>query len=397
MINKIISFAVVLFLFLGCKKKETNLPAVMEKPRIEISSINISEGETNETSISVKLTGKLGAPSLVAYEMVSGTANEGEDYENVTGVLTFSDDETSHNQSILLQILDDEIYEEEEYFEIHFTSDTLVNLSNDKVIITISDNDIQLTDNDLPGYVTPMEYEGWTFFWGDEFGGDVLNLDNWTQANSGNWYNNELQYYKPENSVVENGLLTITAKPESIDNHNYTSSRMWSQHKAFFKYGRIDIRAKLPYSQGLWPALWMMGENKDVVGWPQCGEIDIMELRGNTPYRVTSTIHYKNSSGNHQYPPSYKYDLDSGNFNDEFHVFSMIWDEDKIQFFVDDNLFNTIIYSSLSYFNNDNPFFKDFYVLMNVAVGGDFGGDPDATTIWPQQMDVDYVRVFQKE
>jgi beta-glucanase (GH16 family) len=256
---------------------------------------------------------------------------------------------------------------------------------------------VQFTDNDFPGYATPMEYEGWNLFWADEFGGNELNLENWTQANSGNWYNNELQYYKPENSVVGNGLLTITAKPEIIANHYYTSSRIWTHHKIFFKYGRIDIRAKLPYSKGLWPALWVMGENRDVVDWAQCGEIDIMELRGHTPNIISSTIHYKNSVGNPQNFPAKKHELSTGDYSDEFHVFSMIWDEYKIQFFVDDNLYNTVFHPKFNYYKNDNPFLKEFYILMNVAIGGNFGGNPDATTIWPQKKDVDYVSIFQKD
>ncbi|HFA47720.1 MAG TPA: glycosyl hydrolase family protein [Bacteroidetes bacterium] len=394
--NKFQFILLLLFLFSACKKKNVIPPTVVAKPKIEISDITFSEGDNNETLINVSLTGTLEALSFVEYNTVAGTAKEGEDFEPVSGVLAFTKDETSHNQKIFIEILDDDKFEEEEFFEIHFTADTLVNLMTDKITVTILDNDVQLTDNDFPGYATPMEYEGWNLFWSDEFGGNELDLNNWIQADRGNWFNNELQYYSPNNTEVGNGIMTITAKPEIIDNHNYTSSRMWSHHKIFFKYGRIDIRAKLPYSQGLWPALWMMGENRDTVGWPQCGEIDIMELRGNTPNTVSSTVHFKNQGGDHYNPPAKRYELNSGDFSDEFHVFSMIWDEHKIEFLVDDNLYNSISHTSIYYYNNDNPFLKNFYVLMNVAVGGNFGGDPDATTVWPQTMKVDYVRVFQK-
>jgi beta-glucanase (GH16 family) len=172
---------------------------------------------------------------------------------------------------------------------------------------------------------------------------------------------------------------------------------MTSEHKVFFNYGRIDIRAKLPFSQGLWPALWMMGENRDVVGWSECGEIDIMELRGHTPNQISSTIHFKNSAGSHQFPTSKKKKLSFGDYSDEFHVISMEWDEYKIQFFVDDQRYSTIFHNNFSHYNDSNPFRKEFYILMNVAVGGDFGGNPNNSTIWPQTMEVDYVRVYQKQ
>ena len=387
----------LIFVLSCCKSNNSSIPVVAVKTTIEINDTTFSEGTANFASLNVSFIGIPNIPIFVEYETVQATAREGEDFEPALGILVFSEDEASHNQNIFIEIIDDDKYEEEEFFEIRFTTDTLVYLINEKVKIKIIDNDVRLTDNDFPGYATPMEYEGWNLFWADEFGGNELNLENWTQANRGNWYNNELQYYKPENTVVENGLLTITAKPETINNHNYSSSRMWSEHKAFFKYGRIDIRAKLPFSQGLWPALWMMGENKYEVGWPECGEIDIMELRGAIPNTVGATVHYRNAAGNHQYVVTNKYTLSNGVFSDEFHVFTMIWDEHKIKYFVDDNHYITIFFSSLSFNNNNNPFLEDFYVLMNVAVGGNYGGDPDATTVWPQTMEVDYVRVFQKE
>lgn len=387
----------IIFVFFGCEAKNTSIPVVAVKTKIEINDSTFTEGAANYASLNVSLTGMPITPIYVEYETVPATAGQGEDFETTSGILVFSGEEASHSQNIFIEIMDDDKYEEEEFFEIHFTADTLVYLNNEKVKITILDNDVQLTDNDFPGYATPMEYKGWNFFWADEFGGNELNLENWTQANRGNWYNNELQYYKPENTGVENGLLTITAKPELIYNHNYSSSRIWSEHNVFFKYGRIDIRAKLPFSQGLWPALWMMGENKDEVGWPECGEIDIMELRGAIPNVVGATVHYRNAAGNHQYVVTNKYTLSNGDFSDEFHVFTMIWDEHKIKFFVDDNPYVTIFFSSLNFNNNNNPFLKDFFILMNVAVGGNYGGNPDATTIWPQKMEVDYVRIFQKK
>lgn len=395
-------FILISLLFFGCKNNNLDFPVATSNPKIEIVRDTFTEGEVNYASVNVSLKGMPETPFLVEYETIPVTAREGEDFEPASGILAFSEEVASHIQNIFIEILDDNKYEEEEYFEIHFAADTLVNLGNEKVEIIILDNDVQLTDNDFPGYATPMEYDGWNLFWADEFGGETLNLDNWTPIvgngcpNLCGFGNNEKQYYRVENMEVSNGLLAIHARKEDFQNNHYTSSRITTVDKVFFKFGRIDIRAKLPYSQGLWPALWMMGQNRNTAGWPTCGETDVMELRGAIPNTVGATLHYKNSAGKHQYVTTDKYILSNGDFSDEFHVFSMIWNEHKIEFFVDDNHFITIYFSSLNFNNSDNPFLKDFFILMNVAVGGNYGGDPDATTVWPQKMEVDYVRIFQK-
>lgn len=261
----------------------------------------------------------------------------------------------------------------------------------------------QHTDNSYRGYVTPRSYEGWELFWADEFDGNELDKTSWTPV-IGNgcpelcgFGNKELQYYTEENLTIDNGLLTIEAREETIDTNHYTSSRIMTRDKVHFTYGRIDIRAKLPYSQGLWPALWMLGQNHMEVKWPHCGEIDIMELRGSIPNKVGANIHYANRKGWHQSVNASYHMLEEGNYSDEFHVFTMIWDEDKAEFFVDDVLFKTVNLHELNIVNKENAFHKPFYLLFNVAVGGHYGGNPDETTIWPQRMEVDYVRVFQKK
>ncbi|HNE29984.1 MAG TPA: glycoside hydrolase family 16 protein, partial [Saprospiraceae bacterium] len=163
--------------------------------------------------------------------------------------------------------------------------------------------------------------------------------------------------------------------------------------KKQFKFGRVDIRAALPEGKGLWPALWMLGSNIDAVGWPACGEIDIMELAGDIPNRVVGTVHYGANTSQHQYNPMSKYLSGNANFQDEFHVFSIIWEADKIQFLVDDELYHTITPASLN--GASYPFNKNFFFIFNVAVGGNFPGNPDSSTPFPQRMIVDYIRVFQ--
>jgi beta-glucanase (GH16 family) len=245
------------------------------------------------------------------------------------------------------------------------------------------------------GYYTPGEYPSMKLAWGDEFDGTALNSASWTHE-IGNgcsvgicgWGNNESQVYtdKAENLIVDNGKLVITARQEV--GGGYTSARIKTENKRELKFGRIDVRAKLPKGQGLWPAIWMLGENIDIVGWPTCGEIDIMELRGGSPATVDGTVHY-NSDG-------YKYNsssttLSSGDFSEKFHVFSIVWDLNTITWYVDNKEFKR--------FNNSNiaswPFNKPFFFIMNVAVGGNYGGPPNGTTVFPQQMTVDYIRVFQ--
>ena len=190
----------------------------------------------------------------------------------------------------------------------------------------------------------------------------------------------------------KDGYLIITAKQENFGGQNYTSSRIKTQGIESFQYGRIDIRAALPNGQGIWPALWMLGDNISTASWPGCGEIDIMELIGGNGYNdrtVYGTIHWDDnghaSYGGHNSLPS------GTMFSDEFHVFSIIWTSTSIKWLRDDIQYHEadITSSSLSEFH------QNFFFIFNVAVGGNWPGSPDGTTIFPQKMIVDYVRVFQ--
>ena len=241
------------------------------------------------------------------------------------------------------------------------------------------------------GYTTPLNYPNYTLTWQDEFNGTILSSD-WTHEignGSWGWGNNELQYYRQQNTSLENGYLTIRAKQEYYGGFNYTSSRIITKGNVFNTYGRIDIRAKLPYGQGLWPALWMLGENISSVSWPTCGEVDIMEMIGGTGYNdrtIHGTVHWEdNGHASYGGPNS----LSSGRFADEFHVFSIVWTSSSIVWLRDDIQYKSIDITNLSAFHND------FFFIFNVAVGGNWPGSPDPSTIFPQTMIVDYVRVFQ--
>lgn len=234
--------------------------------------------------------------------------------------------------------------------------------------------------------------------WSDEFSYTGLpDPEKWNMETGGNGFgNNELQYYtdSENNAMVDNGVLTITAREESFGGRDYTSARINTQDKFDFTYGRVEARIKLPYGQGLWPAFWLLGSNVNSVSWPACGEIDIVELVGGTVSGGDNTCHstlHWDDNGHAEYGESYT--LDYGKFADDFHVFSVEWDSATIRSYVDgiEYYIVDITPAGLSEFHNN------FFILLNVAVGGNWPGPPNAETIFPQTMEIDYVRVFQEE
>jgi len=244
------------------------------------------------------------------------------------------------------------------------------------------------------GYTTPNSYANYSLVWSDEFNGTSLSSD-WTfdiGTGSGGWGNNELQYYTNQNYTLNAGYLEITAKNQAFNSQLYTSTRMKTQGIKSWKYGRIDIRAAIPYGQGIWPALWMLGDNITTAGWPSCGEIDVMELIGGDGARdrtVYGTAHWSDNGAHAQYGNTTV--LSSGKYADEFHVFSIVWTQNSITWLRDDVAYNTLDITPA----NLSEFKEKFFLIFNVAVGGNWPGNPDATTIYPQTMYVDYVRVFQ--
>jgi beta-glucanase (GH16 family) len=206
------------------------------------------------------------------------------------------------------------------------------------------------------------------------------------------WGNNELQYYtnRPENIKVENGVLKITARREQYMGEAFTSARIVTKGKFETKYGRIEARIKLPRGKGLWPAFWMLGSNSDTAIWPQCGEIDIMEYLGSSPTKVFGTVHGPGYSGGNAITKTFT--LPNSRFDTNFHVFGVEWDENYINFYVDDVLYNQITPSEVT---GDWVFNNPFYIILNMAVGGNYPGAPNSETPFPQEMLVDYVRVYQ--
>lgn len=244
-----------------------------------------------------------------------------------------------------------------------------------------------------------IEQKNWQLVWNDEFNevaGTLPDVSKWAFdiGNSG-WGNNELQYYtnRDENvSTDGNGHLVITAKRENFGTASFTSARIKSQGLFAQKHGRFEARIKTPYGPGLWPAFWLLGDNINTVGWPQCGEIDIMELRGQQPQKINGSLHGPGYSAGNAITGSYT--LSHSRFDVDFHLFAVEWNETCIDYFVDDYLYQRIDKSEVS---GEWVFDAKFFIILNVAVGGNYVGFPTTETPFPQTMQIDYVRVYQEQ
>lgn len=232
----------------------------------------------------------------------------------------------------------------------------------------------------------------------DEFDVDgAPNSETWDYdigngPNGDGWGNQELQYYtdRPENVIVRNGVLIITAREESFEGSGYTSARLLTKDLFEQQYGRFEARIQLPWGQGLWPAFWMLGADIAINPWPGAGEIDIMESRGQTPTKIEGTVHGPGYSGGESVGKGYE--LTNDRFDTGFHIFGIEWGPESIRFYVDDVLYNEITPEDVP---GEWVFNKPFFMLMNVAVGGSFVGSPNDDTVFPQRMLVDYVRVYR--
>jgi beta-glucanase (GH16 family) len=253
------------------------------------------------------------------------------------------------------------------------------------------------TDDNANGPST-REYQ---LVWEDTFDGNagaLPDVSKWTYdigTGQNGWGNQELQYYtdRPENvSLDGKGNLVITAIAETYEGAPFTSARIKTEGIFDQAYGRFEARIKTPYGPGLWPAVWMLGNDIETVGWPQCGEIDIMELRGQEPSKIHGSVHGPGYSAGAAITDSFS--LENARFDTEFHVFAVEWGADFIEFFVDDRLYHRVSPDTVSgEWVYDHPFF----LILNVAVGGTFVGFPSPEgTRFPQQMTVDYVRVFEE-
>jgi len=255
-----------------------------------------------------------------------------------------------------------------------------------------------------PSWAQCAGFEYCTLVWSDEFGGTEVDTTKWSfQRGDGSevslppgWGNNELQWYTDQNATVADGFLTITARAESIEpGWHYTSARLRSLNKGDWTYGRMEMRARMPVGKGLWPAFWMLPTDRAYGGWAASGELDIVEYIGSKPDEIFGTIHYGGEWPANTFSTS-RYNLSAGTFNEGFHEFAIEWEEGEIRWYVDDVQYGsrTNWYSTGGAF--PAPFDVDFHLLLNLAVGGNLPGAPDANTQFPQEYIIDYVRVYQQ-
>jgi hypothetical protein len=375
---------------IGCDP-DTEPPT--DQTSIIIQDATVIETDVDQTvGVTVTLNKVSESNIVFNFSTIEGTALSGIDFEPISDELfTINAGETTANFEFVIK--GDNVEEGDETFEIAFLNPVGGTLVNSKITVTISDDDVD-GGVAIPttGYDAPLSYPGYTLVWEDNFDGTALG-SHWTHEigrGSNGWGNWELQYYKAENTTVANGYCIIEAKQESFSGANYTSSRIVTQGAKTFRYGRIDIRAALPEGQGIWPALWMLGGNFNQVGWPACGEIDIMEIVGHEPNRVHGTVHWADDNNNWANYGGYK--NSQTDLSEEFNVFSIVWDETQIRWLLNDVQYHVIDTSPASL----DEFRENFFFIMNVAVGGNWPGSPDATTVFPQRMIVDYIRVHQQ-
>jgi beta-glucanase (GH16 family) len=235
---------------------------------------------------------------------------------------------------------------------------------------------------------------GWKLVWHDEFNGDAVDTDEWDALDRQNSFNNELQYYRPEQASIVDGKLRITATNQPLANKPYRSARLES--KQAFAPGRFEARIDLPTTQGMWPAFWLLPIAHP---WPTRGEIDIMENRGSQPFLVSSAYHWQTNPGpccnQHQYVFEEYVAFENGqpvNFHSGFHTYGVEWEATQLRFYVDG-----VLHYAVNETANRPIFETPMNIILNLAVGGDFGGNPNGTTVFPQFMDVEYVRVWERQ
>lgn len=384
-------------LLLAACDQGTDPPAVI--PVADIGDATMYEGNgTTKMVVSITLSAATTASVSVNYSTKDGSAKAGSDYTASSSTTTFEPGEIK--KTIEIELVADTLREQDESFTISLDGARNATLGDSEASCMILNDDSFTLIEDI-GYTTPSSYPGKTLIWSDEFNDANVSTTNWTYEigtgcpNLCGWGNNERQFYtsRKDNAYQTQGKLVIEAIKESYSGSSYTSARMISRNKKYFKFGRIDMRAKLPEGQGIWPALWML-PNSSTYGWPKGGEIDVMELVGHQPSIIHGTVHYATSTNSHR-STTKSYALSSGKFSDEFHVFSIDWRQDTIEFFVDDKKYQTITRAAIEGGGAIYPFNEPFFFIMNIAVGGNWPGYPNASTVFPQQMAVDYVRVFQ--
>jgi len=263
---------------------------------------------------------------------------------------------------------------------------------------TAADKSLPIESSATPATSTKME-KAWNMVWNDEFDGEngsPVDKSKWVSeiGNNSGWGNAEYEYYTDsvKNCYQENGNLIIKAIKEKKDNFDYTSARIKTKGIFEFTYGKIEMKAKLPQGDGIWPAFWMLGANIDTKQWPDCGEIDIMEHIGKSPNNIYGTLHgpgYSGATGLSSLTVS------KTSLYDSFHTYTVEWDQEGFKWFFDGVQYYKIVKANMT--GRTWPFDEDFFILLNLAVGGNWPGNPSDLTKFPQSYTIDYVRVYQSK
>ena len=392
-------FLLMIVTVVACKKSGSNGGGNQPDPAISISDMILFEGNSGTTDFefTISLSGSSAKEISVAWNTEAGTAKAGEDFTTVTSqTIVFKPGETQ--KKLIVPVIADDLREGNDTFTVKLSNAVNGYILKGSSAGTIRNDDTKVKINNN-GYDAPASYAGYTLAWSDEFNGNALDMAAWSHQNGDGcpnvcgWGNNELEYYteRADNLFFQDGKMIIEARPENYSGKNYTSSKILTAGKKVFKFGRIDFRAILPKGKGIWPAFWMLPQHNVFGGWPKSGEIDIMEMVGHEPNRTHGTLHFGPGPGSTSINRNIA--LSGGTFNDEFHVFSIEWKQDQLKWFLDGNLFSTINKADLG--ANHYPFNEDFFFIINLAVGGNWPGNPNANTYFPQWLIVDYVRVYQ--
>jgi beta-glucanase (GH16 family) len=366
-------------------------------PAITINNVTqVRDTSTTSTyTFAVALSQQTTDTVTIQYQTADSSAFAGKDYTAASGSLVFLPG--SSIQAVKISVMPNDLRSANTIFLVKLSNPANATLSTpegDGII----ENEGNNLGTDTTGYQTPTSYVGYKLTWSDEFTESAINTSYWQyDLGNGGWGNDELECYTDSNASIANGYLVIQARQQTVSYNgvtsNYTSSRMNTAGKFSFQYGRVDIRAKLPVKPGMWPALWFLGNDFGTAGWPGCGETDLMELVGSNPYQVTGSIHWL-EAGNQEGTLNNSYILpNKADYSQKFHVFSLVWTPTQISMYVDDMLYMTESNTSIS--SGTWPFNQPQFLIVNVAVGGDWPGPPTTATVFPESMYVDYVRVFQ--
>jgi len=378
----------------GGDSTEMPTPTPTSNTTINILDAAVVEGSgTSTLQFDVTATSAVESAVMVNYTIKGISAEPNVDFTDNAGSVEIAVGQRS--ATISIPVIDDALNEVDEKIQVTLTEASNATINTKDAIGVIRDNDQPAYNEN--GYETATNFYGYNLAWSEEFDGDALDTDAFNYdigdgcPNLCGWGNNELEWYtdQAENIFVKDGQLTIRATKSGSSNYN--SAKIHTKDKQKFQFGRIDIRAKLPEGQGIWPAAWLLGQNIDAVGWPACGEIDIMEMVGHEPKKVHGTAHWGPQGGQNRFNGN-SFSL-SEKFSDNFHVFSLVWEANELIWYVDELEMHRITPDNMQ--GEQYRFNQAFYMILNVAVGGNWPGSPDSSTEFPQEMVVDYIRYFQ--